>query len=133
MNVLVASGAVLVVILGAVLIAGWLVDWTGGYEPDCDSYSFDPNEWRDSWSIEDDSREHQAEALAECGVLEGRSRDEVAAMLGRRTGRASTHARKWRYAAGWVNDGIGVGDGQILNVHFNKSGEVERAALAYRQ
>jgi hypothetical protein len=44
-----------------------------------------------------------------------------------------TGARKWRFYAGWVNDGFGPGDEQGLYVEFDQNGVVGRAKLAYPQ
>jgi hypothetical protein len=40
-----------------------------GYEPDCDSYSFDAGEWAGDVG---DGREHQAEALTTTGAASSR-------------------------------------------------------------
>ena len=37
----------------------------------------------------------------------------------------------WRWDVGWVNDGLGPGDGQQLIVHFGTDGRVTRATLTY--
>ena len=131
-NLLIVGAALFVVVVGALLFVSWLRDAASGYEPDCDSYSFDRSEWRyeQNRGIDDDSREHQAEALAECGALEGKTHAEVAELLG--DGDREPR-RTWRYHAGWVNDGIGPGDGQTLYVRFGSDGRVERATLAYPQ
>lgn len=120
--------AILVIVLGvaaALLLAG---DWLREYEPDCDGYSFDESAWADDAG---DSREHQAEALVECNVLIGLRRDDVTAMLGAGTG--SGEGRTLRFSAGWVNDGIGPGDGQTLYVFLSSNDRVQAARLAYPQ
>lgn len=104
-------------------------DWFRGYEPDCDGYSFDPSEWADDAG---DGREHEAEALAECNALVGLTRKEVVAMLGRQDPEAGGR-RMMTFPAGWVNDGIGPGDGQSLYVFLGGGDRVVAARLAYPQ
>ena len=104
-------GGIALVVLGVVALAAWLRNEARGYEPDCDSYSFDRGEW-ESGDFDDDGRENQAEALAECGELEGLSRREVAAMLGpRQKNIPGTNANFWMFDAGWVNDDGAGGSG----------------------
>ena len=122
--------------LGGFLFVDWLRDSAQGYEPDCDSYDFNRAEWGASGDtgVGDDSREHQAEALAECEALDGLSRADVSEMLGPHSKKVpGTGPRKWHFSAGWVNDGFGPGDGQSLYVYFDERGRVERAKLGYPQ
>ena len=133
MNPLPLLGLIAVIVAGGVLLFSSLRGEGRGDEPDCESYSFDREEWRYS-GIDDDTREHEAEAMVECGALEGKTRAEVTAMLGPHDTRPSTSTpRKWWFYAGWVNDGYGLGDGQTLYVHFDRSGKVRRATLALPQ
>jgi hypothetical protein len=120
-----------VVVVAAVAVAGALLvgDWFwGGYEPDCDSFAFDPGEWADAGG---DGREHQAEALVECGSLVGLRRNEVMDLLGQPT-KPGDRNGSVRFSAGWVNDGIGPGDAQDLHVTYNAN-RVAAAELTYPQ
>lgn len=133
---LVIAGLVSVgLIVIALLAVGWVRGQLRGYEPDCDEYSFDRTEWRSAGNpgIDDDSQEHQAEALAECDVLVGLTRAEVSAMLGSHQLEERIEPFDWGFSAGWVNDGLGPGDGQMLYVQFGDDGRVTRAKLAYPQ
>ena len=126
-------------LIGLTAIALLAVDWVRGelrgYEPDCDEYAFEREEWRDAGNrgIDDDSQEHQAEALAECDALVGLTRAEVTAMLGSHQLERRIEPFDWGFSAGWVNDGMGPGDGQMLYVQFGDDGHVTRAKLAYPQ
>ena len=123
--------AVSILALGLVVALGVLLvrDQLRGYEPDCDTYSFDASQWADA---EGDGREDQAEALAECNSLVGLEGEEVTAMLGRQV-EARSRDRTMTFSAGWVNDGIGPGDGQSLHVNLSAKGHVVAARLAYPQ
>src|SRR5688572_18966847 len=116
----------------AVLGVSWASDRLGPYEPDCDSYEFSRDKWRDDRS---DGREHEAEALAECDALVGMTRAEVTRLLGPHDpkGKRLDKRSQSDYSAGLVNDGFGPGDGQILYVEFARDGVVTRARLAYPQ
>ena len=119
--VVIVTGAV----AGALLVGDWL---RGGYEPDCDSYAFDADEWADDG---DDGREHQAEALVECGSLLGLRRGEVTDLLGQPT-KPGDRNGSVRFSAGWVNDGLGPGDAQQLHVTYDAD-RVAAAELTYPQ
>jgi len=121
--------ATLALALAAAVAVLLIRDWFRGYEPDCDDYSFDAAEWADDRG---DGREHQAESLAECNALVGFTREEVATMLGRQTAGADG-GRRLTFSAGWVNDGIGPGDGQRLYVLLDGRDRVVAARLAYPQ
>jgi hypothetical protein len=72
--------------------------------------------------------ERLAAAIVECGLLDGRAREEVRQALGRPypAGR-----NRWTWEVGWVNDGLGPGDGQTLTVYFDRDGRVSRSTLAH--
>jgi hypothetical protein len=129
-NRILVGATIVVVVCGALLFVTWLRDVARGYEPDCDSYSFERDEWRGTG---EDSREHQAEALAECDSLVGLTRPEVTAMLGPHSLERRIKPFDWGFSAGWVNDGFGPGDGQMLYVQFGDDGRVTRGKLAYPQ
>ena len=120
---------VLVLALVAVTAALVIREWLRGYEPDCDAYSFDASEWADS---EGHGREHQAEALAECNALVGLTRGEVTTLLDRPAAEAGARGTM-TFSAGWVNDGVGPGDGQSLYVYLGGNNRVVAARLAYPQ
>jgi hypothetical protein len=136
LGIAVAAGTIAVAALVGLMVLSWS-GWFSGddFEPDCSTYSFDRSEWRPAFNrgIEDDSREHQAEALAECDVLVGLTRPELTAMLGDHHLEKRIDQFDWGFSAGWVNDGIGPGDGQMLYVQFDNDGRVTRAKLAYPQ
>ena len=67
-------------------------------------------------------------AIVDCGLLDGRSRDEVRRLLGPPYPEGMD---PWSWLVGWVNDGLGPGDGQELTVHFDGDGRVTRATLTY--
>jgi len=128
-NLATVAAALAALILGGFLILIWLKTGGDGYEPDCAEYSFKRDAWRE---VRGDQREHEAEALAECDALVGKTRAEVTRMLGEHDTRGSTStSRKWWFFAGEVNDAFGPGDGQTLYVHFDHRGVVKRATLAY--
>jgi hypothetical protein len=123
--VLAAAALALIVACSAALTS----EWFRGYEPDCDGYAFDSSKWADEPG---DGREHQAEALVECNALVGLTRNEVGAMLGRQDSQVGGR-RIMVFSAGWVNDGLGPGDGQSLYVILSRSDRVLAARLAYPQ
>ena len=126
---LILAAVVVVVVTAAVAGALLVGDWfLNGYEPDCDSYAFDAGEWADDG---DDGREHQAEALVECGSLFGLRRNEVTGLLGQPT-KPGDRNGSVRFSAGWVNDGIGPGDAQHLHVTYDAD-RVKAAELTYPQ
>jgi hypothetical protein len=100
----------------------------GGYEPDCDDYAFNAGDWTDDG---DDGREHQAEALVECGTLLGLRRSEVAGLLGQ-PAKPGDRNGSVRFSAGWANDGIGPGDAQHLHLTYDAD-RVVSAELTYPQ
>lgn len=98
----------------------------------CDDVEVDRERWRAAradqrgGTVTDDER--IAGAIVECDLLDGLSRREVRAKLGR-----PDHAgrERWTWVAGEVNDGLGPGDGQELSVRFDDDDRVVRAALLY--
>jgi outer membrane protein assembly factor BamE (lipoprotein component of BamABCDE complex) len=115
----------------ALLAAAWVLAMSvfgSDGPPDCDSYSFDREAWRND---EGDAREQEAAALVGCGTLNGMPGSEVRDLLGDPSPRPTPAPDRWTYAAGWVNDAIGVGDGQTLFVRFDANGRVKGTNLAY--
>lgn len=98
----------------------------------CGDFRLDGVAWRAALAADDDSddAEQMAEALVRCRVLEARTRGDVRRLLG--TTR-DMKGRTWTYDVGWVNDGVGPGDGQELLVHFGRSGRVRRSELLWPQ
>lgn len=71
--------------------------------------------------------ERIASAIVDCRLLHGRSRAEVERLLGPPDER---YGRRLYWAAGWVNEGLGPGDGQELILTFRR-GRVTDAGLSY--
>lgn len=70
--------------------------------------------------------ERIAEAIAPCGVLNGRTKAEVRTLIGR----PETGRHVWRWSVGWVNDALGPGDGQELVVAFDQRGRARTVRLS---
>jgi hypothetical protein len=129
-NAVIATLTVLA-IPAAIVLAGWaLVVTVFGADdaPDCSDYTFDQEAWENK---EGDDREEEAAALAHCDTLTGMSHAAVAELLGTPNRGRKHPAQRWAYSAGWVNDAIGIGDGQTLRVRFDSSGHVTTASVTY--
>jgi hypothetical protein len=123
------AGIVAATLLLPVLGALWL--FGGGADAvNCIGYEFDPEKWASSRDAFDgaDDRAEEAEDLVRCDTLIGKSRSEVAELLSEEL---SPGAPRARINAGWVNAGLGPGDGQMMTLHFDSSGRVVRAELLY--
>lgn len=111
---------------GAVALAGAVQSATG-----CGDDRIDRQSWVAARADERDGavtdQERIAHAIVDCGLLDGRSRQEVRSILGR-PDRAGP--KRWVWNAGWVNDGIGPGDGQELIIRFDDE-RVSRSTLLY--
>ena len=137
-NLLVAVGTVVAVaILGVIAftagpdLAAQVLFSDGEQEIDCGEFEFDPVAWRDGEPDGGtDGAEEQAAGSVDPSSLIGLDREEVAAMLGSVPG-GQPKRDNWAYSAGWVNDGLGPGDGQMLMLRFGRSGRVTRASLLY--
>jgi hypothetical protein len=94
----------------------------------CDDFEFDRQAWLnepyEGWAAPRTitERERQGSALIRCGTLQGMPRAEVEAMLGK--GFVGKNTSRARYYVGWVNDGLGVGDGFDLTVDYDERGRV---------
>ncbi|MDW5597125.1 hypothetical protein VSS74_22455 [Conexibacter stalactiti] len=101
----------------------------------CGSFAVDRERWLagavDSPSGDDRDRERIADAIVRCDALDGMTIAEVRAALGPEAEGdpdIGAHTRGW--PVGWVNDGIGPGDEQYLEVQF-ADGRVAEASLRY--
>ncbi len=97
-----------------------------GASLDCEDFSFDRTAWDEKGDFK--ARQEQANGLAECHVLAGMSRDEVAALLDD-GGSRHPNPDRWVYFAGETNDYMGPGDSVSLNVFFGRDGAVTGAKL----
>lgn len=114
----------------ALLMAGFgllAVGVSSAYEP-CSGYEFSREHWREDLKTRDGhgvtDAERAVDAIARCGVLEGRTEREIQTMLGIKGHRVR---REVRYPIGWINDGIGPGDQGDLTVRFNRKGTAVEA------
>lgn len=112
-----AAGATVAAALAAVAINVG-PDGCGGFQPDAAQWRADLRQGGN-----DDTQAISA-ALVRCRTLDGATRAEVRALLGRPSKPGST----WTWNVGWVNDAIGLGDGQSMQVYF-EDGRVREATL----
>ncbi len=92
---------------------------------------------RDAWTVErghgyderqeeSDERQKEADKLADCDVLIGKTREEVAGLLGRRAN-VGRDRGVWSFSAGTINGS----DAVYLRVRFDDEGRVAGAKSPY--
>jgi hypothetical protein len=139
-------------VLGGRLLKAMTLRWFGGRrgvlavgalllisacEPRAGSHScarkFDSVKWRQAPR---NSRERKdlAAAIERCGYVKGRTKNEVARLLGRaprdETQSRADYRREWRYFVGQTNGTLGPPDDLILVVRFDRDGRVTQAYVA---
>jgi hypothetical protein len=90
-----------------------------------DDCSFDQRRWNMARAVKDSSErfdliEHELRTLVGCRKLDGKSRDEVETLIGRRNGSSERH-RYWYYNVG-IPDSLSDYPG--LELTFSRSGRV---------
>ncbi len=104
-----------------VLFAVPMTAWAAWPEP-----AFDPAAFRQAMVAGNDDRvEIEAYRAADQGVLIGKSKEDIRALLGRPHQAARTH---WRWNVGMIGDFLGPGDGGSLYVHFDLATERAKSA-----
>lgn len=102
----------------------------------CDGFVFDRDRWQAAIAVDlgplgdDEEALAISAALSACGTLDGLPRAEVTELLGAPDSAWDEDPATDVWSVGWVNDGIGPGDGQYLTVRFADDRAVE-TWLAY--
>jgi hypothetical protein len=91
---------------------------------ECSDYEFDSG----GWNGDDNDREYEALALERCRTLEGRTKTEVASLLG--DPKSEEQGQQWSYDLGTFNDLMDGPKPQTLDIRFSASGDVESASVS---
>jgi hypothetical protein len=133
-NAVLAVGVLAVLILGTLLVArsfgvGPLRCVGVGF--DQDAWTIGPDRGNDALDEEYDERLEEADQLADCDVLVGKTKPEVADLLGEPERDEAYQRGVWSFFAGETNDYLGPGDAAHLRLHFDQAGRVARADSPY--
>lgn len=102
----------------------------------CDGFAFDRARWQagmagDVGPLGDDEETLAiSSALAACGTLDGLPRTEVVRLLGPPSPNDFDLRRETlEWPVGWINDGLGLGDGQRLMVAFRDGRAIDTSLM----
>jgi hypothetical protein len=95
--------------------------------------NFDSVRWQQA-PLASRERKDLAAAIDRCGYVTGRTRGEVARLLGKaprdETQSRADYRREWIYYVGETNGTLGPADEQDLYVKFGRDGRVTQAEVA---
>jgi hypothetical protein len=133
-NIAIAVGVLALMVLGTL----WVARSFGvgplrcvGLDANQDAWTLGSERGNGALSDEHDERLKEADKLADCDLLVGKTKAEVLDLLGEPDTNGADHGRVMRLFAGEINDYLGPGDGADLTVYFDQAGRVVRAESPY--